>query len=340
MTTKENYLACLRGEQPEWVPVYGFGPRKGKEDQCATVMVEPLNLCEFRFKGGGLDPWGVNYVPSYEAGNALLPEPGNFILDDITKWRDVIKAPSLEGIDWEAMGKKMLEGVARMGVNPEETAIALNLHVGYFQNLMAFMGFTEGLCAMMEEPEEVYALFDYMCDFYTEITRQIWPYVKPDVLCMMDDTATWRAPFISDEMFHDLVLPFHDRQAKFGRDAGVPITFHNCGKAEGFMDMLRGIGVNAWHPAQTCNDLKAVKEKYGNSLVLFGCWDARGELLNPNITEEELRQSVRDTMDAYAPGGGFCWSGSYLGALDDKEVQRKNDILYDEVYSYGAKFYK
>ena len=30
---------------------------------------------------------------------------------------------------------------------------------------MAFMGFTEGLCAMAEEPEEVYALFDYMCDF-------------------------------------------------------------------------------------------------------------------------------------------------------------------------------
>lgn len=68
---------------------------------------------------------------------------------------------------------------------------------------------------MAEEPEEVYALFDYMCDFYTEITRQIIGYVKPDVLTMMDDTAAWRAPFISKQMYHDLVLPFHDRQAKF-----------------------------------------------------------------------------------------------------------------------------
>ena len=43
------------------------------------------------------------------------------------------------------------------------------MHAGYFQNLMAFMGFTEGLLAMYEEPEEVYALFDYICSFYCEV---------------------------------------------------------------------------------------------------------------------------------------------------------------------------
>ena len=100
--------------------------------------------------------------------------------------------------------------------------------------------------------------------------------------------AAWAAPFISREMYHDMVLPFHDRQAKFGRDAGIPITMHNCGKAEVFMEDLRGIGVNAWDPAQTCNDLKGVQEKFGNSLVLMGCWDARGHLLAPDVTEEEI----------------------------------------------------
>ena len=340
MTEKENYVMTLRGEQPEWVPVYSFGPMPGQTRPCTSCMLEPLILSEFRFKGGGKDCWGVTYVPTKETGGALLPKPDEFILDDIRHWRDVIKAPSLDGVDWEAMAKKQLEGFYAMGVNREDTAIALNLHVGYFQNLMAFMGFTEGLCAMCEEPEEVMALFEYMCDFYTEVTRRIWPYVKPDVLTLMDDTAAWAAPFISREMYHDMVLPFHDRQAKFGRDAGIPITMHNCGKAEVFMEDLRGIGVNAWDPAQTCNDLKGVQEKFGNSLVLMGCWDARGHLLAPDVTEEEIRQSVRDTMDAYAPGGGFCWCGGYLGAVDDMEVIRKNGILFDEVYRYGDAFYK
>ena len=142
ITEKENYLRTLRGEQPDWVPVYSFGPMPGQERPCTSCMLEPMILSEFRFKGGGKDCWGVEYVPTYETGNALLPKPGEFILDDIRHWRDVIKAPSLEGIDWEKMAKDQLEGFYKLGVNRKDTAIALNLHVGYFQNLMAFMGFT------------------------------------------------------------------------------------------------------------------------------------------------------------------------------------------------------
>ena len=339
-TVKTNYLKTLRGEQPDWIPVYSFGPMPGMERPCTSCMLEPEILADFRFKGGGKDVWGTTFVPTKETGGALLPEPGNYILDDIRRWRDVIKAPSLDGIDWEAMAKRQLEGFFKMGVNREDTAIALNLHFGYFQNLMAFMGFTEGLCAMYEEPEEVYALFDYMCDFYTEVTRNIMPYVQPDVLTLMDDTAAWQAPFISEQMYRDLVLPFHDRQARFGRDAGIPMTMHNCGRAEGLIDDWLSIGINAWDPAQTCNDLKGIKEKYGNKIVLMGCWDARDRLGAPDVTEEEIRQSVRDTMDMYAKGGGFCWCGGYLGAMDDQDMIRKNGILFDEVYKYGDSFYK
>lgn len=106
------------------------------------------------------------------------------------------------------------------------------------------------------------------------------------------------------------------------------------------MDDLTAIGVKAWDPAQTCNDLKGVQEKFGNNLVLMGCWDARDRLMAPDVTEEEIRQSVRDTMDTYAKGGGFCWCGGYLGPVDDQEVIRKNSILFDEVYRYGDAFYK
>lgn len=339
MSEKENYLKTLRGEHPDWVPLYSFGPIPGRAKPCTSAMVGPDFLNQHMMNGGGKDIWGVNYVATYETGNALLPEPGNFILDDITKWHDVIKAPSLEGIDWEAMANRGLKGLADRGFKREESALALNMHVGYFQNLMAFMGFTEGLCAMSEEPEEVYALFDYMCDFYTEVTRRIWPYIKPDVVGLTDDTAAWGGPFISAKMYHDLVLPFHDRQAKFARDENLCITMHNCGKCEGIMEDLVGIGVNAWEPAQTCNDLKAVQEKFGNKLVLMGCWDARDRLIAPDVTEEEIRQSVRDTIDTYAPGGSYCFCGGYIGPFGDKETKRKNDILADEVYTYGAHFY-
>lgn len=40
-------------------------------------------------------------------------------------------------------------------------------------------------------------------------------------------------------------------------------------------------------------------------------------------------------MDLLAPGGGYCFCGGYLGAIDDPEVERKNKIVLDEVETYG-----
>ena len=255
LTEKENYLRAIKGEVPEWVPrnMYaspGHAP--------ATAWIAPGILNERRTPTGGFDIWGVEYVTTKETGYMALPKPGEFILDDITKWRDVIKAPSLDGIDWEQMAKKDLERVDR-----SQTAVMSAIHVGYFQQLMNFMGFTEGLCAMIEEPEEVMALFEYMADFYGKINEKFAEYYKPDIWGITDDTATAKNPFISVEMYRDMVKPFHTRDAKYANEMGLPINMHDCGRCEDFIDDWLDFGVCCWNPAQTMNDLVGIKKKYG-----------------------------------------------------------------------------
>ena len=51
LTEKENYLMTLRGECPEWVPIYTFGDMPGSSHAPASVMCEPLILSNFRFRG-------------------------------------------------------------------------------------------------------------------------------------------------------------------------------------------------------------------------------------------------------------------------------------------------
>ena len=58
----------------------------------------------------------------------------------------------------------------------------------------------------------------------------------------MDDTAAWANPFISREMYEEFLIPCHDRWAKMGRDRGLKMTMHNCGKCEGILDLLVDIG--------------------------------------------------------------------------------------------------
>jgi hypothetical protein len=337
VTEKENFMMLVNGGQPEWIPRYTFFPDpSGKPVPIMMIMPSFLSAHIFA-PGPARDIWGVTYVPVPEAGNAKLPEPNNFILRDITEWRDVIKAPDLSGIDWETMAKKDLN---RLGVDRRDTALSFGMHVGYFQNLMAFMGFSGGLCAMYEEPEEVKALMEYLCDFYMEVGQKCIDYYKPDLFGVGDDTAAWKSPFFSPEMYRELIKPYHARQAGLGNERGIPIEMHDCGRCEDFIDDWLDFGVVLWNPAQTSNDLPAVKKKYGNSLVICGGWDIVGALADPGVSEETVKESVYRAIDAYAPGGGYAFCGAYLGPQGDEKTARRNRWLQEAVDTYGKTFYK
>jgi uroporphyrinogen-III decarboxylase len=132
------------------------------------------------------------------------------------------------------------------------------------------MGFDNGLIAMYDEPEEVKALLEYVSDFYCGILEQQMKYWGDyiDILGITDDTATATNPFISTQMYRDLIKPYHARLGKFAQDRGMHVMMHNCGRCEDFIDDWRDFGVNAWNPCQLMNDLDGIKAKYGNSLVL------------------------------------------------------------------------
>jgi hypothetical protein len=337
MTEKENFKLLISGEQPEWVPTYSLAPRPDGKSGPTAVVFPGLLSASITGMGVVKDIWGVTHVPVPEAGNAKIPEPNNFILKDIRKWRDVIKAPNLDDIDWESMAKKDLE---LFRVNREASLVGLGLHFGYFQHLMAFMGFTEGLCAMYEEPEEVKALMEYLCDFFTAVARKCIDYYNPDIFDMSDDIAAWKNAFISVEMYRELIKPSAVRQASIASERGLLISMHCCGYCEDFIDEWLDFGVVMWNPAQTCNDLLKIKKKCGNSLVLCGGWDSIGALADPNVTEETVKDSVYRTIEKYAPGGGYAFGGGYLGPIGDEATARKNKWLLEAADAYGKSFYR
>ena len=192
LTQKENFLRCLNGQIPQSVPIYNMGfPAPEGADPTRAVRCSLFKESS-RSREGGYDIWGVHYVSNPETNYGSIPEPNNFLLDDITKWRDVIKAPEVPDVDWEAMAKADYEA-SRIDRNTR--AVLLNCGYSPFQRLVAFMGFTETLCVLYEEPEEVKALNQYMLDLYVPIIEKQLDYYKPDVFYMADDTASKYNPF-------------------------------------------------------------------------------------------------------------------------------------------------
>ena len=326
ITPKENYLMMLRGEIPEFVPSH-YEPAG---EMIADELLAPVSAPN----GPIVTPYGVTYVGSEANGWGALPKPGEILLEDITKWRDVIHNPDLSHRDWEGYYKKQLEGKDRQNKT-------LAVHGGdYFLTLVSFMGFEGALYALYEEPEEVKALLEYVSEFYLEVMKQQIYWCRPDIYQIMDDDSAYRAPFFSLEMYREFFKPMHKKHADLALENGMMIERHDCGRCEQFIDDWLELGIRGWNPAQVSNDLKSIKKKYTGKLTLNGCWDNQGLLGSPEVPEETLREALEEYVDTFAPGGTFFYSPMVGGKPDDPRVKAKNDIIREYYYAHVKDYYK
>ena len=333
ITPKENYLRLGRGEDPAYIPRFTMMGDEYLGEACCK-MLGPMVWKQNHFTDGGYDMWGVRYKADANTG-ATLPEPGNFILEDIDDWEKVIKFPERpEGLDYEKMYE---EDLKRSNVNREMSATMAGPGLMPFQQLVAFMGFTEGLCALATDPDTVLDMLNAMVDWIEPVMYATVEYYKPDIWYLLDDSAAKQTPFFSMDIYRKVFKPIYTRLAKPATDRGIPVEFHNCGKFQIQIPDMLDFGVKYTDPAQETNDLLDIQKKYHGKLCLVGGWDWDHHIPEnwPDFDEEEIRQGVRDTIDKYAPGGGYVFCGGLIGTED--YVMKVNSIVFDEVYWYGKK---
>ena len=328
LTPKENLLKMMNHEIPEWVPwgYEGFANIVAPPGLGFDFMSEPK--AEFE------DMFGVPMVMEWKSGP--IPKPGEFILTDITKWRDIIKRPAiLDEVDWEGSSSKMLAER-----DPELIKFCLGtLGNGYFMNLTYFMGFDNALCACVEEPEEVKALLNFLLEMNIEVAKKMLFYFKPDVMTMGDDIAHELHPFISEAMFLDIFEPMWRATCQVYKEGGIPTQHHNCGRIEPFIDYVVAMGFDAWDPAQQSNNLYDIKWRHDNKFAICGGLENNGFVSWPETTEEEIRAEVRRVMDELAPGGAFAFGGMVMGAMDDEFANSRSAMIFDEYEKNKDKYY-
>lgn len=323
MNEKENYLKVLNKEQPEWVPIF----------QDAVDLIPPAISIMYMATEEKIDYLGVHWLVNDAGAIADTTVPP--VLKDISDWKKFVNLPDPDNFDWEGFVAKDLEN------HDPNKALALIIGVGggsFFIPLMNMMGFEEGLCALIESPNEVKELFDCLMAWYEKVFPLCIKYYKPDVIVTGDDLCTARGAFISMDTYKELFKPYYVRIINMVHEAGIKFEFHMCGKAEPFIEDLVAEGIDSWQPAQGINDLAGLKAKYGNELIFNGTWSTGGPAGVPNAPEETVRREVRNCIDTLATGGGMIfWNGDPVGSSTDQ--LQKMDWLNDEARKYGRKFY-
>lgn len=338
MNKKENYLTAIRGGVPEWIPNYStdcqlFAPSALGDVQGAlySIYYELLEKGEVPQNVKMKDAFGITWIlDEYGA----ITEPGNILLEEISEWHEKFTIPDLVDYDWDSELEK-----DKAMLDPEKAVqIIVN---GPFMSLVNAMGFEGALMAMAIDEEETIEFFDAVCSFQEKAIINTLKRVHCDSLQLFDDIANAKNLFMSPAMFRKLLKPYQKRliDAAKSVEPDIIIEMHCCGFCEDVIDDFIEIGCTVWQPAQPLNNLKSIHKKYGNKLVFTGAWSNVTLTGDKEVSEEIIRQSVRDVIDDFAREGAFVfWTGGPVGT--SQTMAARLAWADNEADVYGQKFYK
>jgi uroporphyrinogen decarboxylase len=114
---------------------------------------------------------------------------------------------------------------------------------------------------------------------------------------------------MSPHDFKEYIRPYLEKIVEYAHSKSLMVIKHSDGNIWPILDDLVGIGFDGIHPIQPqCMDIGEVKRHLEDRAALIGNIDCQ-ELL-PDGTTDEVEQSVKETIETAAPGGGYIISSS------------------------------
>ena len=315
ISPRENLMLALNHQKPLWMPnLYA-------DSQC--VLSKCNRDTAPRKDADGYDWFGTYYKYS-PVQFSNTPTAGVF--KEIGEWRDKVKWPDLNAIDWTAD----LEGFVR----DERLALYTRMSNGPFERLHFFEGFEQALMDIFVEPEECRAFFERYVDHRIEVfnhMRDVFPF---DYIVAADDYSTARAPFFSTELYEKILLEPTRRFVKAVQARGTKFIAHCCGMIDVFIPYFADLGVDGLE-IQSMNDISSIYEKYGDKLTVEYATD-KYVVFDPENDEAALRQHVRDIVDQY---GAHKVNGAGVVMNIGADTDERYFPMEDELYNYSRKLY-
>lgn len=214
LTPRENALIAYRHQQPAWIP-------------CFYTDIALIQACPAmeRYTGHtiGKDYFGVEWT--YEPNiHAPMPTPGKIHFEDIKDWREHVKLPDLDAIDWEnqadidvhtdfqafVMGAGLVpfkDGSSIYDTDKLRVCMILN---GPFERLHSYMGFENALMALVSDPEECSAYFETLFNWKIEYLKKIKQYYDIDIINFHDDYGAADRMSMNPDLWRQIIKPHAD----------------------------------------------------------------------------------------------------------------------------------
>lgn len=318
MTPRENMMAILNGEQPEY---YG-------DLMDAIVLVpDPVAMRDRCPQDGKphADTWGCMYEwPVGAPGPHPIVNDENAVIKDIEKWEEQLHVPSLDNLDW-GPAKEVANSVDR-----KEKFVGLMFGGGLFERSHHLQGMQVALENYLTYPEETAALLRKIADFKIAYIRQMAEEIHPDIIFYHDDWGFKRNLFLPPQVWREIIKPLQFEISQAIHDGGMIYMHHADCFCQPIVEDMVELGIDIWQGVIPQNDIVAIQKITNHKLAMVGGIDV--PLIDVAGTPEEaIRAEVRRAYDTYLPGGRF-FPGMPSACCYIKEI---DDIAKDEARRYG-----
>ena len=336
MTSKERILKALEPGEPDRVPIFEMGineasivglgrhftddvpPVKHITDMTVEEQLQYMDLLALILGELGNDGISTVFIIRKER----LSQGKDLIRDKYGTTYRLSDVGEPLPVDGPVQGRADLGKVAGMEPDPMDYAMLrfmtakMGGDVAHFFTIPGPFRFSWQLRGAMEK-----LLLDYGIDpeFALDLARITTDFTKAaiemaadagaDVVALEGDLAFNTSTLMSPDHYRRFLKPFHAEIVEHAHNKGMKIVKHSDGNLWPILDDLVECGFDGVHPIQPqCMDITEVKANMKGRAAVLGNIDC--SYLLPFGTEEEVREAVRETIRAAAPGGGYIISSS------------------------------
>jgi len=214
----------------------------------------------------------------------------------------------------------------------EERAYCMILNDPFKESWRSIGGMQNLLLCFRDDSRLVHQLLRTTTDFVLRAIDMAVD-IGVDGLVLTADFAYETGLLFSLEDYRRYLKPIHREIVEHVHQKGLMIVKHSDGNVWPFLDEWIEIGFDGLHPVQPqCMDIKKVKDYVSGKMAVLGNIDCRNLLVFG--TKEEVKKTVKETIERVAPGGGFIISSSntiHPGCKPENYI-----AMIEATHQYGA----
>jgi len=172
-----------------------------------------------------------------------------------------------------------------------------------FECIHPVCGHEEMLVGMLTDPEWILDMAETYINLIMDLQKILFEQEGlPDGLFFYEDMGFKERPFMSPELYRNLIFPSHKIMFDYAHNLGLKVIVHSCGFVEPLLPHMIDAGMDCLQviEVKAGMDLLRIHRNYGDKIVLMGGIDVRTLYSNDYaIIDAELEAKIPTVMQGY-----------------------------------------